>query len=148
MRGPHVEQITSQNIDPELHRALIDKASNLLSNFKNGDHQDKSGIGRGLLRAAKMTAEQIGAKGSLDDLIDVGAHASIHEAAITAAGLAFELSKSSEDARIALASDAFSAIAVLCYGNQQIYRDIPDFQSTFSMVATLYGYAKAADDLE
>lgn len=73
-----------QRFDETVHETLTDKAANLLGHFQAGSNETKSAIARNLLHSAAKVAEEIGAKG-LDALIEANAHASILQAADTAA---------------------------------------------------------------
>jgi hypothetical protein len=118
---------------------VIDNASNLLGNFMNVE-AGRSNTAKALVHASKRTVAEIGFKGEFLEMFDLNATATIREAALTAEGFANHL-YTDKDATMAMMSDAYSLVAVICYGRLGTYRGKKNEQAIYEMAAQLFGAA-------
>ena len=120
---------------------ILDNTSNLIGHFLNVE-SERNTIAKAIVHASERTTTEIGFKGAFLDLFDLKAIATMREAAIAAEGFADRL-YTDKDATLAMMSDAYSFIAVLCYGRLGKYRGSED-QKIFEMAAQLFGAITAA----
>jgi hypothetical protein len=118
---------------------LIDNASNLIGNFMEVE-AGRSNVAKVIVHASKTTVADIGFKGEFLEMFDLNATATIREAALTAEKCSNHL-YTDKDATMAMMSDAYSLIAVICYGRLGRYRGKKDEQAIYEMAAQLFGAA-------
>jgi hypothetical protein len=115
---------------------IVNNASNLLRDFLDDDGS-REPIATALRDAAERTVSEIWFNGSLINLLAINATASIREAGQVAQGFADQLS-TDKDPAMAMMADAYSVIAVLCYGRLGTYEGT-DTQPIFEMASYLFG---------
>lgn len=120
---------------------ILDNTSNLLGNFMDAE-SGRSAIAKDIIHASDRTVSEVGFKGGFLELFDLNATATIREAGIAAERFAEQL-YTDKDQRLSRMSDAYSLIAVLCYGRLGKYRSTSD-QQIYEMAAQLFGAVTAA----
>lgn len=93
---------------------LIDNTSNSIGNFMHVEAGRKA-TAKAILHASQRTIDDIGFKGQFLEMFDLNATATIRDAAVTAEKFADQL-YTDIDPTMAMMSDAYSLVAVLCYG--------------------------------
>lgn len=105
---------------------------------------NRENAAKAIVHASKRTIAEIWFKGEFLEMFDLNATATIRDAATTAERFADQL-YTDKDPTMAMMSDAYSLIAVLCYGRLGRYRGKEE-QQIFEMAAELFGAVVAADD--
>lgn len=123
---------------------VIDNASNLIGNFMHRE-AERNSITKIIIHASERTVAEIGFKGEFLEMFDLYAAATIREAALAAEKLADHL-YTDKDAPMAMMSDAYSLIAVICYGRLGAYRGKENDQKIYEMAAQLFGAAISTSD--
>lgn len=115
---------------------IVYNASHLLRDFLDND-ASRGPVATALRDAAERTVSEIRFNGSLIDLFAVNATASIREAGQVAQAFADQL-YTDKDPAMAMMADAYSVVAVLCYGRVGTYQGT-DAQPIFEMASYLFG---------